>query len=239
MRQVILDTETTGLHWRQGHCIVEIGAVEMVDRQLTGQQFHTYLKPQCDFDEDSQKITGLTQAMLADKPHFAEVAPDLLAFINGAELLIHNAPFDVGFLNAELARLPTNYGQINDYARVQDTLVMAQMLFPGQRNSLDALCKRLGVNLAQRTLHGALLDAQLLARVYIAFTSGQKELELDSSARIVRADSAGADAMFVHAEGQQRPQVRPTAAEQAAHAALIAQLREKSGRALWDAIQLD
>lgn len=238
MRQVILDTETTGLNCRQ-HCIVEIGAVEMIDRQLTAQQFHTYLKPRSDFDVEAQKITGLTAAMLADKPPFSEVAHDLLAFIKDAELLIHNAPFDLGFLNAELERLPTNYGQISDYARVQDTLVMAQMLYPGQRNSLDALCKRLGVSLAQRNLHGALLDAQLLARVYIAMTSGQKELDLDPSARIERAESAAIGVKFAHAEGQQRPQVCPTAAEQAAHAVLITRLREKSGRALWDAIQPD
>ena len=238
MRQVILDTETTGLNCRQ-HCIVEIGAVEMIDRQLTGQQFHTYLKPRSDFDAEAQKITGLTPAMLVDKPPFSEVAHDLLAFIKDAELLIHNAPFDLGFLNAELDRLPTHYGQISDYARVLDTLVMAQMHYPGQRNSLDALCKRLGISLAQRSLHGALLDAQLLARVYIAMTSGQDELDLDSSAQRERADSAAMGVMFADSEDQQRPQVRPTAAEQAAHTVLISRLREKSGRALWDAIQRD
>ena len=239
MRYVVLDTETTGLNWRQGHCIVEIGAVELLGRQLTGQQFHTYLKPdaKCEFDSEAQKITGLTKEKLADKPLFADIVDDFLAFIEGAEILIHNAPFDVGFINAELQRLDNkkkDYGQLADYATIQDTLLLAQAIYPGQRNSLDALCKRLGIDLAQRQLHGALLDAKLLARVYLSLTSGQNELRLKPVAQEQQRDGEALGMAFADHAAQQRPLVQPSPSEQAAHVAFLQRLRQTSGHAIWD-----
>ena len=244
MRYVILDTETTGLNWRQGHCIVEIGAVELLGRQLTGRQYHTYLKPdeKCEFDSEAQKITGLTKEKLADKPPFADIVDDFLAFIDGAEILIHNAPFDVGFINAELQRLDNkkkDYGQLADYATIQDTLLLAQAIYPGQRNSLDALCKRLGIDLAQRQLHGALLDAKLLAQVYLSLTSGQNELCLKPASRDQQPDGEALGMAFADHDAQQRPLVQPSPSEQAAHNAFLQRLRETSGRAIWDLTSSD
>ncbi len=162
MRQVILDTETTGLNWKIGNRVVEIGCVEFVERRPTGRTFHCYLNPDRDFEQGAQEVTGLTREFLADKPRFAEVVDQFLAFIEGAELVIHNAAFDVGFLDNELALLGPQYGRLSDRATVEDSLLLARQRYPGQRNSLDALCKRLGVDNAHRQLHGALLDAQVL-----------------------------------------------------------------------------
>jgi DNA polymerase-3 subunit epsilon len=178
MRQIILDTETTGLEVRQGHRLVEIACVEMVERRLTGRHYQTYLNPDRAIDEGARLVTGIEDAFLLDKPRFADVVDDFLAFVDGAELVIHNASFDIGFLNAELARLENGAGRIDDRCSVLDTLAMARELYPGQRNSLDALCKRLGVDNSRRDLHGGLIDAQLLADVYLAMTSGQVALEL-------------------------------------------------------------
>ncbi len=158
MRQIVLDTETTGLEWQKGNRVVEIGCVELLERRSTGRTFHRYLHPDREFEPGAQEVTGLTLEFLADKPRFAEVAEEFLAFIDGAELIIHNAAFDLGFLNAELARIPGT-GRIEDRCTIEDTLAMARQRFPGQRNSLDALCKRLGVDNSQRQLHRALLDA--------------------------------------------------------------------------------
>ncbi len=178
MRQVVLDTETTGLEVRQGHRLVEIACVEMVERRLTGRQYQTYLNPDRAIDEGARLVTGIEDEFLLDKPRFAEVADEFLAFIDGAELVIHNASFDIGFLNAELARLGNGVGRIGDRCSVLDTLAMARERYPGQRNSLDALCKRLGVDNSRRDLHGGLIDAQLLADVYLAMTSGQVAFDL-------------------------------------------------------------
>lgn len=178
MRQVVLDTETTGLEVRQGHRLVEIACVEMVERRLTGRQYQTYLNPDRAIDEGARLVTGIEDEFLLDKPRFAEVADEFLAFIDGAELVIHNASFDIGFLNAELARLGDGAGRISDRCSVLDTLAMARERYPGQRNSLDALCKRLGVDNSRRDLHGGLIDAQLLADVYLAMTSGQVAFDL-------------------------------------------------------------
>ncbi len=175
MRQIFLDTETTGLNPESGDRIVEIGCIEMVNRRLTGQSRHVYLNPERKGSEEATKIHGLTDAFLADKPKFAEVAEDLIEFLAGAEVIIHNAAFDVGFLNAELKRL-----RLQPFhtvaAKVTDTLAMAREMFPGKANSLDALCRRLEVDNTHRTLHGALLDAGLLAEVYIRLTRGQDSL---------------------------------------------------------------
>ncbi len=178
MRQVVLDTETTGLDVRQGHRLIEIACIEMVERRLTGRYYQTYLNPDRAIDEGARQVTGIEDDFLLDKPRFADVVDDFLAFVDGAELVIHNASFDVGFLDAELARVGRNVGKIIDRCRVLDTLVMARERYPGQRNSLDALCKRLGVDNSRRDLHGGLIDAQLLADVYLGMTSGQVALDL-------------------------------------------------------------
>lgn len=173
MRQIILDTETTGLEAERGHRVIEIGCLEIVNRRRTGRTFHRYLRPDREVDPGAVRVHGLTNEFLAGQPRFAEVAAEFLEFVTGAELVIHNAAFDVGFLNAELQRLAPPQGRIADRCTVLDTLLMARKLHPGQRNSLDALCKRYGVDNSHRELHGALLDAQILLDVYLAMTGGQ------------------------------------------------------------------
>ncbi|TAL86294.1 MAG: DNA polymerase III subunit epsilon [Rhodanobacter sp.] len=178
MRQVVLDTETTGLEVRQGHRLIEIACVEMIERRLTGRYYQTYLNPDRAIDEGARQVTGIEDDFLLDKPRFPDVVDEFLAFVEGAELVIHNASFDIGFLDAELARLEHAAGRITDRCSVLDTLAMARERYPGQRNSLDALCKRLGVDNSRRELHGGLIDAQLLADVYLGMTSGQVALDL-------------------------------------------------------------
>ncbi|HET6805251.1 MAG TPA: DNA polymerase III subunit epsilon [Frateuria sp.] len=178
MRQIVLDTETTGLEVRQGHRLIEIACVELVERRPTGRHWQTYLNPERAIDEGARQVTGIEDEFLLDKPRFAEVVHEFLEFIGDAELIIHNASFDVGFLDAELARVGAHLGCIADRCRVIDTLAMARERYPGQRNSLDALCKRLGVDNSARDLHGGLIDAQLLADVYLYMTSGQVALDL-------------------------------------------------------------
>lgn len=180
MRQIVLDTETTGLEPSQGHRIIEIGCVEMEDRRLTGNNFHQYLQPDRESDAAALEVHGITSEFLADKPRFADLVDDFMDYIRGAELIIHNAPFDVGFLDAELSRLGGGRKGLADYCTVTDTLVMAKKKHPGQRNSLDALCKRYDINNSHRELHGALLDSEILADVYLAMTGGQGALLLDT-----------------------------------------------------------
>jgi DNA polymerase-3 subunit epsilon len=177
VRQVVLDTETTGLEVNKGHRIVEIGCVELLERRLTGREFHCYLNPQRAMDEGATAVTGITDDFLEDKPFFAAVAGEFLAFIDGAELIAHNAAFDMGFLASEFGRLEAPV-RIVERVSVLDTLALAREKFPGQKNNLDALCKRLDVDNGHRDLHGALLDAQLLANVYLAMTAGQGDLGL-------------------------------------------------------------
>ncbi|MFZ5755801.1 MAG: DNA polymerase III subunit epsilon [Pseudomonadota bacterium] len=181
MRQIVLDTETTGLDPQGGHRIIEIGCIELVDRRPTGRVLHRYLNPEREIDAGAVEVHGLTAEFLADKPRFADVADELVGFIAGAELVIHNAPFDVAFLNAEFGQLG-RHGRVSDHCTVLDTLELARSRHPGQRNSLDALCKRYMVDNSQRTLHGALLDAEILADVYLAMTGGQTALLLGSEA---------------------------------------------------------
>lgn len=176
MRQIILDTETTGLSPAEGHRIIEIGAVEMVDRKLTGNHFHHYINPERDIDAGAVNVHGITVQFLKDKPLFAQIVEEFLSFVKDAQLIIHNAPFDTGFLDHELQRYRAEHPKIIDYCKVIDTLAMARKLHPGQKNNLDALCKRYNVDNAKRGLHGALLDANLLARVYLAMTGGQGSL---------------------------------------------------------------
>jgi DNA polymerase-3 subunit epsilon len=232
MRQVILDTETTGLSWEKGNRIVEIGCVELVERRPTRRHFQRYLNPEREMEPGAAEVTGLTWDFLRDKPLFHDVAQEFLDFIRGAELVIHNAAFDVGFLNAELARLGSQYGRIDDHvAGVLDTLALSKQRFPGQRHSLDALCKRLGVDNGHRTVHGALLDAELLAEVYLTMTSGQGEFSLGAETGESRASSAAETALRPLAAVVRRA-VLPEEAE--AHAARMAGIAKKAGGAvLW------
>lgn len=190
MRQIVLDTETTGLEPALGHRVIEIGCIELLDRRMTGQRFHRYLNPDRDVDRGALAVHGLSREDLAREPRFAEVADELLAFIGGAELVIHNAAFDVGFLDMELARLPGEPRTLRAQCAVLDSLALAREMHPGQRNSLDALCKRYGVDNSKRELHGALLDAQLLAEVYLAMTGGQAALALGQIAGAPRGRAA-------------------------------------------------
>jgi DNA polymerase-3 subunit epsilon len=228
MRQIILDTETTGLSWEKGNRIVEIGCLELVARRPTGRHFHRYFNPGREMEPGAQEVTGLTLEFLQDKPPFATAVDELIEFIRGAELIIHNASFDVGFLDYELSLAGAHHGRIADHATVLDTLAMARERWPGQRNSLDALCKRLGVDNAHRKLHGALLDAELLAEVYLGMTSGQGDLGLAS------VDEAVAT---VHVEFGAPPAIRRVLradpVERAAHEARMARIAKKSGRELW------
>ena len=175
-RQVVLDTETTGLNPQEGHRIIEIGCVELINRRLTGQHFHVYLNPDRAIDAGAIEVHGISNEFLADKPHFDDVVDDFIAFIRDAELVIHNAPFDVGFINHEFARLKKGIGAVEEYSCVFDTLTYARNKHPGQRNSLDALCKRYSIDNSHRELHGALLDAEILADVYLLMTGGQFSL---------------------------------------------------------------
>lgn len=231
-RQIFLDTETTGLSPESGDRVIEIGCVEMLNRRLTGEIRHFYLNPERRSHEDAVKIHGLTDEFLADKPKFAVVADDLMAYLAGAEIIIHNAAFDVGFLDAELRRLgrPTFVEQVG---RVTDSLTMAREMFPGKSNSLDALCKRLEVDNSNRTLHGALLDAGLLAEVYIRMTRGQDSLVIDAG------DSSGAQVAVaaIDLRGFELPVIDASEAERAAHEALLAELDKASGgKTLWRAM---
>jgi len=176
MRQIVLDTETTGLEPKQGHRIIEIGCVELVDRRLTGNNFHQYLQPDREIDEAAVEVHGITTEFLADKPRFEDVVDDFISYVDGAELIIHNAPFDIGFLDAELIKAGKEAGLLDRLCIVTDTLVMARKKHPGQRNSLDALCRRYEIDNSQRQLHGALLDSEILADVYLIMTGGQGAL---------------------------------------------------------------
>jgi DNA polymerase-3 subunit epsilon len=231
MRQVILDTETTGLEPELGHRIIEIGCIEIVDRRRTGRLFHRYLCPDRDIDAGALQVHGLTAEFLKGQPRFGDIAEELLEFLKGAELVIHNAPFDLAFLDAELARLPGGSGRIADHCPVLDTLQLARQLHPGQRNGLDALCKRYTVDNSQRDLHGALLDAELLLEVYLAMTGGQGALTLDEAGeaqggrtRVRRAKRPKGSLVVRMADS----------GELAAHGQLLAVLdRASGGRTVW------
>jgi len=178
MRQIILDTETTGLEPTQGHKIIEIGCVEMIDRKLTGNHYHVYINPRREIDDGAIEVHGITNEFLQDKPLFKDIVEDFLEYVKGSELVIHNAPFDIGFLNSELKQLTKPPGVMSDFCSVLDTLVLARQMHPGQKNSLDALCKRYFIDNSHRDLHGALLDSEILAEVYLGMTGGQTDLTL-------------------------------------------------------------
>jgi DNA polymerase-3 subunit epsilon len=229
MRQIVLDTETTGLDWRNGHRIVEIGCVELVNRSLTGRHFHVYLNPEREIDAEAEAVHGISLDFLADKPKFDDVAADFEAFVVGAELLIHNASFDVGFLDAELSRV--NRSKIASMCpSVVDTLKLAKEQNPGKKASLDALCERYEIDNGHRTLHGALLDAEILAEVYLAMTRGQETLAI--ALEDVRPTGEGA----VRSVAPDRPRLkvlRPSEAERAAHGAVLEDIEKASGHCLW------
>lgn len=223
MRQIILDTETTGLDPAQGHRIIEIAGVELVNRRLTGRHFHRYVNPERDSEEAALQVHGLTTDFLRDKPKFRDIAAELLEYVSGAELVIHNAPFDVAFLDAEFARLKIKPVPAH-CAGVLDTLRLAKEIHPGKRNSLDALCDRYQIDNSARTLHGALLDAQLLAEVYLSMTRGQESLAMDVEE--VRLDISVVE---VSRSGVSLVVVRASEEELAAHDALVAELQKASG----------
>jgi len=238
MRQVVLDTETTGLEPELNHRVIEIGCVELLNRRATGRNFHRYLNPEREIDDGALAVHGISRTDLDGQPRFAEIAEELLAFIAGAELVIHNAAFDVAFLDAELARLPGERRQVAALCQVLDTLALARELHPGQRNGLDALCKRYEVDNSARELHGALLDARILADVYLAMTGGQGALELleapsaaqlTAGARTARAPLRTAVPLLI---------IAASAEELEAHAVMLAVIsRASGGRCLWAAAE--
>ncbi len=230
MRQIILDTETTGLAPEKGHRIIEIGALELVDRQLTGNNFHCYVNPEREIDDGALEVHGITLEFLQDKPRFADIADELIRFIAGAELVIHNAPFDLGFLDYELSLAGHGPEYLSANAQVLDTLELARDLHPGQRNNLDALCKRYEVDNASRTLHGALLDAEILADVYLAMTGGQADLGL-SMEHLVDAGESSND-LDAHRQISLKV-LRASEEELALHRQRLNTIREQSGECLW------
>lgn len=232
MRQIVLDTETTGLEPEQGHRIIEIGCIEIVNRRLTGNHYHQYLQPERDVEAGAMEVHGITDEFLRDKPRFCDVVDEFLAFVQGAELVIHNAPFDLGFLRHELERIGRPWAEIEDSCTVVDTLALARNLHPGQKNSLDALCRRYGIDNSQRTLHGALLDAEILADVYLAMTGGQGSLLLDGGEE--QAAIQGAPPRRVPAGRPPLAVIRASEVEIARHDERLAAIeRESDGQCLW------
>lgn len=227
-RQVVLDTETTGLSTADDHRIIEIGCVEIINRRLTGRNFHQYINPQREIDAGAIEVHGITNDALADKPLFADIADEFLAFVEGAELIIHNAPFDVGFLNHELGKMPDQQTRIETICSVLDTLKMARDRHPGQKNNLDALCKRYDVDNTNRELHGALLDAEILADVYLTMTGGQVSLSLAAEQPAV-TDHQQNDSIITASAQQKRKVIKASEDELAAHQAMLEKLQSASG----------
>ncbi|MCF7980546.1 MAG: DNA polymerase III subunit epsilon [Pseudomonadales bacterium] len=232
MRQIVLDTETTGLEVSQGHRIIEIGGVELIDRKLTGRHFHQYINPHREIDAGAMEVHGITNEYLADKPSFADIADQFLEFIRGAELIIHNAPFDISFMDTEFQLVSSKYPRTRDVCSVVDTVVMARKKHPGQKNNLDALCKRYGVDNSQRDLHGALLDAEILADVYLAMTGGQTALSLGGT----DAPTNNQEKLEIQTISLDRKPLRVIKAcpeEQAAHEEQLQKIKKASGACLW------
>lgn len=227
-RQVILDTETTGISTADDHRIIEIGCVEMINRRLTGQTFHQYINPEREIDDGAIEVHGITNEFLADKPLFDEVVDDFLQFIEGAELIIHNAPFDVGFIDHELAKLEGESRRVNSIATVLDTLKMARDKHPGQKNNLDALCKRYEVDNSNRELHGALLDAEILADVYLAMTGGQVSLTLTAEEND-KPNTTSEDDEIGTIERQKLTVIKANEQELADHQAMLEKVNQASG----------
>ncbi|MBT8103270.1 MAG: DNA polymerase III subunit epsilon [Gammaproteobacteria bacterium] len=240
MRQVVLDTETTGLSVGHGHRIIEIGCLELVDRRLTGREFHRFLNPDRDIDEGAEAVHGISRADLENEPRFPEIVDDLLEFLKGAELVIHNATFDIGFIEHELRLMKHPQPKMQKHATVLDTLTLARKIHPGQRNTLDALCKRYAVDATKRDVHGALIDSELLANVYLAMTGGQTALLLDEDSSRRETGAAGGDKSRTGralrdsvASDLELVVIKASQEEEAAHEALLKKIR-KSGACVWD-----
>jgi len=238
MRQIILDTETTGLEYGQGHRIIEIGCVELIDRRLSGNHYHQYLQPDREIDAGAMEVHGISYEFLRDKPRFADIVDEFINFISDAELIIHNAPFDVGFINNELRLLPGAWQSLENYCTVLDTLVLARQMHPGQRNSLDALCKRYDIDNSQRTLHGALLDAEILADVYLIMTGGQSSLLLDHG-----SESHRREVEVIRPLASDRPPltvITASAAELEAHQTRLRSIEKNSAEGcLWNRLEAE
>lgn len=238
MRQVVLDTETTGLSTAQGHRIIEIGCLEVLNRRITGREYHCFLNPERDIDEGAEQVHGINRKDLETQPLFADIAEELLKFLRDSELVIHNAEFDVGFLEHELKLMRHPKPKISDHSQVLDTLALARKMHPGQRNSLDALCKRYGVDASKRDVHGALIDAELLARVYLSMTGGQTALSLEEEA-------AQLESVFLETANETRPDnlklvvVQANEAELQSHEAFLERMAG-AGACVWtEALQTE
>ena len=238
MRQIILDTETTGLTTEDNHRIIEIGCIEVINRKFTGTHLHYYLNPERDIDQGAQAVHGITLDFLANKPFFSAIAHELIEFLTGAELIIHNATFDVGFINHELQLLQQAWRPLAEYCRIVDTLAMARQLHVAQRNSLDALCKRYNVDNSQRQYHGALLDAHLLGRVYLAMTGGQATLFAETDAEANAAQEQSYRQLQRRVSARQLNIILATAEEEAAHQLYLHELAAK-GKCLWQTLELE
>jgi DNA polymerase III subunit epsilon len=234
MRQIVLDTETTGLEYRQGHRIIEIGCVELNNRKKTDSYYHQYINPQRDIDDGAFEVHGISNAFLSDKPVFSHIVREFLDFIRDGELIIHNAPFDIGFINYELEQIGPEWGRVEDYCKITDTLVMAREKHPGQKNSLDALCQRYAIDNSQREQHGALLDAQILVDVYLAMTGGQATLVLDvSNDRLNTSDQTSP----LYRERPQLKIIKPNNDECLAHQRRLLEIDKISGgQCIWKRI---
>ncbi len=234
MRQIILDTETTGIEPKAGHRIIEIGCVEMINRRLTGNNYHQYIQPEREVPQEAIDIHGITNEFLTDKPLYAAISDDFFQFIKGAELIIHNAPFDIGFINHEFKQLDSRFTDIRDHCSVIDTLAMARKKHPGQRNSLDALCKRYFIDNSKRELHGALLDSEILADVFLAMTGGQSNLSLDSQSDGSKESLASTDIQRLSADRAPLKVINASEEELVAHNEQLALIDKKcGGDALW------
>ena len=233
MRQIVLDTETTGIDPNEGHRIIEIGCVEVVERQLTGRNYHVYINPEREVEAEAITVHGITNEFLTYKPKFAEIADEFFEFIKGAELVIHNAAFDVGFMDSEFARLKP-VRKTADHCGIVDTLAIARAKHPGQKNNLDALCKRYGVDNSNRDLHGALLDAEILADVYLLMTGGQTALSLDSG---TGDDGSAGGLRRISSERQPLAVVRASDEEAEAHEAFMAMMEKQAGGTVWSKLQ--
>jgi DNA polymerase-3 subunit epsilon len=234
MRQIVLDTETTGLETSQDHRIIEIGCVELVGRKLTGRHYHQYVNPQRKVDEGAMEVHGITDQFLEDKPLFDQVAKEFLEFVDGADLIIHNAPFDVGFINHEIAKLSGKYQVIETSCRIIDTLALARQKHPGQKNNLDALCKRYGVDNSARDLHGALLDAEILADVYLLMTGGQVNLNISDQSNSDSGEvNAASSIRRLSADRTPLRVVKPSEEELNLHQQKLDAINKSSGACIW------
>ena len=238
MKQIVLDTETTGLEPKQGHRIIEIGCVELINRRETKRNFHQYLNPEREIDDGAYNVHGLSNEFLSDKPRFADIAQDFIDFIKDSELIIHNAPFDVGFINSELKLMGKKWGQVEDYCKVFDTLLLAREKHPGQKNNLDALCKRYDVDNSNRDLHGALLDAEILLDVYLGMTGGQTDLSLEQIE--IKKSNENENGHETNKKITKEIIIEPTKTELSKHQLLLESIQEKSGgKCIWIENEID